>query len=170
MILRATLFSIGTLFAAQTALACSCVIEDEWAAAKKEYESADIVFKGYLLGQELTPQKNCSVGSVPSDPFQPIGLFKVVEADKGVSDNDTLRAKIGGVFEVAYDELCSIVLNTSDSCAHEFDAASFGTVESPKWLAFTLFDGELWMNSQNCSAFGGNGQEVVDRFSKRDAS
>lgn len=165
--LRTALLSFSILLAVQTASACSCAVEDEWAAAAAEYESADVVFEGYLVGHQKTPLVNCATNAVPSDPFQPIGLFKVVEADKGVSKHSTITAKLAGVLEVTYDEHCTL-MEIGDSCQHSFNSEAYGSADSPKWLAFTLRNGELWANAHNCSAFPGIGQEVVDRFSKRD--
>jgi hypothetical protein len=164
--LRTTLASLASLLAAQAALACSCVVEDESAAAAAEYQSADIVIEGYLLGAQVTPLTTCSNDTVPIDAFQPVGLFRVIEADKGASENSTIIAKLGGVSPVSYDEDCSLKY-VGDSCQQPFNAESFGSVDTPKWLAFTLRDGELWANTHICSAFAGNGQDVVARFSKR---
>ena len=167
--MRTLLLSSLMLFGAPTALACSCVVDDEMASAEREYKDAQVVFKGYLLGQQLVPMQSCNEYNPPKDPFHPVGLFKVVEADKGTSDGATVVARLGGVFAQRFDENCNLY-ETGTSCQHSFDASQFGRTHDPKWLAFSLHNGVLYANSQDCSGFSSNGQAVVNRLSKRDKS
>lgn len=165
---RFFLAAIMALFvASETAFACSCIIQDEWKSAKREYQEAEVVFKGYLVTQQLKPLKYCNPHNVPSDTNHALGTFKVVQADKGATDGAVIVANLGGVFGARFVEGCELE-QTGTSCSHEFYRALYGTEAEPVWFIMNFHHGALWDSSIGCTAFRSNADEIIKRYSKKD--
>ena len=162
-----SLFTLA-MMSAPTALACSCVVDDLDAAERTEYEQADLVFNGYLLGEQLSPLAPCVPGENDRNAsFIPRASFKVVHADKGVAVGEVVVANLADHFHSSYDQDCRLVSHGT-SCHSEFDRTLYGSEGRPIWMAFRYIDGELWTNGQACSAFSAeSGARIVAKYSKR---
>jgi len=167
-VIRLLVFTfVSTLTLYDVANACSCIIEDEWNSAKREYVAAEVVFKGYLITHQLQPIKYCNPYNVPTDENYAIGTFKVIQADKGVTNGEVIVANLGGVNGTRYVEDCELE-QAGTSCTHEFYRPAYGTKSEPVWFVMNFHNGALWDNSIGCTAFRSNVEKIVDRYSKKD--